>query len=93
MKSNKKVKIADLKANLSKHLRDVKSGESITVVDRDAPIALLVPLDHSSSELISIRPPTSNPKLLSKFNSSLKKQTRFNSTEILNELRGDKSER
>lgn len=40
-----KVGIADLKAHLSHHLRKVRGGRTITVVDRDTPIARIVPYD------------------------------------------------
>jgi len=39
----KTVGIADLKARLSEHLRLVKKGRSLTVLDRDTPVARLVP--------------------------------------------------
>jgi prevent-host-death family protein len=37
------VRIADLKARLSKHLRTVRNGGTVTVLDRDTPIARIVP--------------------------------------------------
>jgi antitoxin (DNA-binding transcriptional repressor) of toxin-antitoxin stability system len=37
------VRIADLKARLSEHLRSVRSGSTLTVLDRDTPIARIVP--------------------------------------------------
>ena len=37
------VGIADLKARLSEHLRAVRNGGSLTVLDRDTPIARIVP--------------------------------------------------
>ena len=37
------VRIADLKARLSEHLRAVRNGDSITVFDRDTPVARIVP--------------------------------------------------
>jgi prevent-host-death family protein len=37
------VRIADLKARLSEHLRSVRSGDTLTVLDRDTPIARIVP--------------------------------------------------
>jgi prevent-host-death family protein len=40
-----RVGIADLKAHLSKHLRKVRGGRTITVVDRDTPVAQIVPYD------------------------------------------------
>lgn len=40
----KTVKIAELKAHLSEHLRAVESGDVVTVLDRSRPIARLVPI-------------------------------------------------
>ena len=37
------VKIAKLKARLSEHLRAVRNGGTLTVLDRDTPIARIVP--------------------------------------------------
>ena len=39
----KRVKIADLKNNLSRHLVYVREGGAVTVLDRDLPIARIVP--------------------------------------------------
>jgi prevent-host-death family protein len=41
----RKVGIADLKANLSRHLRRVRSGHTLTVLDRDTPVARIIPYD------------------------------------------------
>ena len=38
-----KVRIADLKARLSEHLRSVRNGDTLTVFDRDTPVARIVP--------------------------------------------------
>jgi prevent-host-death family protein len=43
-----KVGIADLKAHLSQHLRKVRGGRTITVVDRDTPVAQIIPYDVGS---------------------------------------------
>ena len=40
----KQVRIADLKARLSEYLRAVRGGESIAVLDRDTPVAQLIPV-------------------------------------------------
>ena len=37
------VRIADLKARLSEHLRAVRNGGTVTVLDRDTPVARIVP--------------------------------------------------
>lgn len=39
----KDVGIAELKARLSEHLRSVRNGRTLTVLDRDTPIARIVP--------------------------------------------------
>lgn len=48
----KQVGVADLKNNLSRHLRDVKSGETIEVTDHDMPVARLVPVEPKSRLVI-----------------------------------------
>jgi antitoxin (DNA-binding transcriptional repressor) of toxin-antitoxin stability system len=40
----RQVRIAELKARLSEHLRAVRRGEIITVLDRDTPIARIAPI-------------------------------------------------
>jgi prevent-host-death family protein len=40
------VKIADLKNNLSRHLARVRRGGELTVLDRDTPVARIVPFSH-----------------------------------------------
>jgi prevent-host-death family protein len=50
----KQVGVAELKNNLSRHLRAVEGGEVIEVTDHDRPIARLVPIE-SKSRLV-IRP-------------------------------------
>ena len=44
MVMNEEVGIADLKAHLSEHLRKVRNGETLTVLDRDTPIAQIAPV-------------------------------------------------
>jgi prevent-host-death family protein len=43
----KKAKIAELKNNLSRYLEQVRHGETVLVVDRDQPIAQIIPLSHA----------------------------------------------
>ena len=52
----KSVKIAELKAKLSEHLRAVRRGHSVIVVDRETPIARLVPYSPDA-EGLTIRKP------------------------------------
>jgi prevent-host-death family protein len=40
----KGVGIADLKARLSEHLRSVRRGRTLTVLDRQTPVARIVPI-------------------------------------------------
>ena len=47
----KTVGIADLKARLSEHLRGVKKGRSLTILDRDTPVARLVPMGTDALEI------------------------------------------
>ncbi len=39
----KQARIAELKARLSEYLRAVRRGETVTVLDRDTPVAQIVP--------------------------------------------------
>jgi prevent-host-death family protein len=54
-----KVGIADLKAHLSEHLRKVRSGRTLTVLDRDTPIAQIIPYDAEAP--LEIRRATRKP--------------------------------
>jgi prevent-host-death family protein len=43
------VKIADLKNNLSRHLAHVRKGGELTVLDRNTPVALIIPFTHQDT--------------------------------------------
>lgn len=45
------VRIADLKARLSEHPRSVRNGDTLTVLDRNTPIARIVPYATQSLEI------------------------------------------
>ena len=45
----KQVRIADLKARLSEYLRAVRRGESIAVLDRETPVAQIIPVRQRSA--------------------------------------------
>ena len=47
----KRVGIADLKARLSEHLRAVRQGQTLAVVDRNTPVARIVPYESESLEI------------------------------------------
>lgn len=49
------VKIAQLKARLSEYLRRVRRGHTLTVLDRDTPVARLVP--YVEQEPLRVREP------------------------------------
>jgi prevent-host-death family protein len=53
----KRVKIAELKAHLSKHLRAVRAGQVVTVVDRETPIARIIPFSSSEGGGLVTRAP------------------------------------
>jgi antitoxin (DNA-binding transcriptional repressor) of toxin-antitoxin stability system len=50
------VRIADLKARLSAHLRKVRAGRSLTILDRDTPIARVIPWTSGGGGLRSRAP-------------------------------------
>ncbi|HEV8309410.1 MAG TPA: type II toxin-antitoxin system prevent-host-death family antitoxin [Methylomirabilota bacterium] len=51
------VRIAELKARLSEYLRRVRRGHELTVLDRDTPIARIVPYGRPGPALQIRRPP------------------------------------
>jgi prevent-host-death family protein len=48
----KRVGVADLKNNLSRHLREVEGGTVIEVTDHDRPVAQLIPVETKSRLVI-----------------------------------------
>jgi prevent-host-death family protein len=52
----KTVGIAELKARLSEYLRGVRRGQELTVLDRETPIARIVPYTDDASPLSVRRP-------------------------------------
>ncbi len=70
----KQVRIADLKARLSEHLRAVRAGESIAVLDRDTPVAQLIPIRESRALRIQ-KPAPGAPPL---YRIKVPKRTRLN---------------
>ena len=50
------VRIAELKSRLSEYLRLVRKGRSITVLDRETPIARIVPYEPETNGIIVRRP-------------------------------------
>lgn len=58
-----RVRIADLKSRLSEHLRKVRRGRSLTVLDRDQPIARIVPYEENGLPLTIRSPLPGTPTL------------------------------
>jgi prevent-host-death family protein len=48
----KRVKIAELKDQLSKHLRAVEGGAEVEVTDRERPIARIVPVAEPGGRVV-----------------------------------------
>jgi prevent-host-death family protein len=57
----KQVRIADLKARLSEHLRAVRRGETIAVLDRDTPVAHIVPIRDRPALRVRMPAPAAPP--------------------------------
>jgi prevent-host-death family protein len=55
------VRIADFKARLSEHLRLVRRGGTLTILDRDTPVARVVP--YHEGEPLRVRPPAGQHRL------------------------------
>lgn len=53
----KSVRIAELKSRLSEYLRAVRNGETITVLDRETPVAQIVPVPVRQLVALRIRKP------------------------------------
>jgi antitoxin (DNA-binding transcriptional repressor) of toxin-antitoxin stability system len=60
----KTVRIAQLKSRLSHHLRQVRAGETLTVLDRETPVARIVPID-GDDEVVITRPARGAPSFAS----------------------------
>lgn len=84
-KDETNVMIAEFKARLSHYLRTVRRGKSITIFDRDTPIAIVLPYSELSQRLV-IRKPVKSPKDV-QLPIALK---RVDSLELLLEERGER---
>jgi prevent-host-death family protein len=60
----KTVRIAQLKSRLSQHLRAVRAGQTLTVLDRDTPVARIIPIDSVDDNVIT-KPARNAPSLAS----------------------------
>jgi prevent-host-death family protein len=52
------VRIAELKSRLSEYVRRVRRGQTITVLDRDTPVARLEPITGNAPRLVVREPST-----------------------------------
>lgn len=82
------VRIADLKARLSAHLRVVRAGGSLTILDRNTPVARIVPIAASHDGFI-LRPAIRAWKDV-RLPPPIKLPPGFDSTALLRELRKDR---
>lgn len=57
-----RVGIADLKAHLSEHLRRVRGGRTLTILDRQTPVAQIVP--YGVEAPLEVRRATRRPSQL-----------------------------
>lgn len=57
----KQVRIAKLKSHLSEYLRAVRGGQTIAVLDRETPIAQIVPIRQRAALKIRKPPPGTPP--------------------------------
>lgn len=90
MAKNIRVKIAQLKANLSSYLKRVRAGEEVIVEDRDTPIGIIRGID-SPNIGFETRPPITSGAEIQKIRSPLKiKLPRGLLDEILQDLRSER---
>jgi len=81
-----RVKIAELRDHLSEHLRAVERGAEVTVMDRNRPIARLLPMPQSNKLQV-----ISATRDLKSIRSRRRKATwEINSTALLLEERGER---
>lgn len=62
-----KTKIAEFKARLSYYLKAVRSGKEVTVMERDTPIARVLPYPKIGAHRLHIRPASESPADLKRF--------------------------
>lgn len=81
----KKTALSEFKAKLSKFIRLVKAGEVIEIQERGVPVALLSSVRQEPG--VSITPPRSDPKGLSKIKSTVKLKKDIDIVKLLREDR------
>ena len=84
----RQVRIAELKNRLSEHLREVENGAEVVVMDRNRPIARIVPLPPPGRRVRLIQPSRDFPEIRDRRRSRAGWQVP--STELLLEERRDR---
>lgn len=86
------VTVAELKSKLSHYLREVRGGQSFTVLSRDIPVATLGPYQPEETDDIVIIEPTEDPALWGKVDLPPLGRS-FDVVALLREDRDDRDER
>lgn len=55
-KAMKQAKVSELKARLSGYLAEVRRGQTVEVCDRQTPIARIVPIEGSGTDVAVVEP-------------------------------------
>jgi prevent-host-death family protein len=58
-----RVRVAELKSRLSEHLRKARAGRPVTVLDRNTPIARIVPYEKDGASLTVRLPLPGSPRI------------------------------
>lgn len=82
-----KVKISELKAKLSAYLNAVRQGQTVTVLDRRTPVALVVPVEQGARGL-RIEPAASPPRAIGEVRGVRPSRT-IDVVSVLSETRGE----
>jgi prevent-host-death family protein len=59
--------VAELKSRLSEYLRAVRGGETISVLDRETPVAQIVPIREKNAGALESPPQAHRPPIASNF--------------------------
>ena len=81
----KQVRIAELKSHLSEYLRAVRGGQTIAVLDRETPVAHIVPITDRAK--LKIRKPAPDAPPLNRIPLPKPLKTRIDIVELLLEER------
>jgi prevent-host-death family protein len=84
----KSAKVSELKAKLSAYLLEVRGGGTVTVYDRNTPIARIVPFQDEPDDLLILEasaPPSDLKKIR-----GVRPRRRIDLDKLLRETRGDR---